>query len=76
METFSMSDAVAVALIGCVPSTLTLIVAVWLKFDQDKLHTMVNNQQSELNKASEAAQRVAGNAEGIIEQLRKEAKNK
>ena len=67
-----MSDAVAVALIGCVPSTLTLIVAVWLKLDQDKLHTMVNNQQSELNKTSEAAQRLAGKAEVLLSNYEKE----
>lgn len=44
----------------------TLLVSVWLKIDQARLHTMVNSQQSKLNDALQLAEGRASTAEGRL----------
>jgi hypothetical protein len=49
---------------------LTFIITLLLRRDQIKLHTMVNSQQTDLNRISQAAETRAGVAEGTLAGLR------
>lgn len=51
---------------------ITLLVTIWLKVDQGKLHTMVNSQQSILNQIARADALKAGIEQGKAEGVESE----
>jgi hypothetical protein len=60
-----MSDAVLVAIVAAVPSTLTAILTVVNKRKIDALHIAVDGRLTQLLEQTAKASRAAGKAEGL-----------
>ena len=55
------------AALPAIASLATVILTLWVKRGQDKLHTMVNSQQSTLNDIARKDATAAAHSQGLIE---------